>query len=168
MKKNIIIVLFVLIGLFGLMWWGKSIQRPVPDPSKQTGGAKSALTAAETFYDFGKISMADGKVDKIFKINNPRDKDMTLKNLTTSCMCTSAYIMKSDGQAKGPFQMAGMGGNVPLANEIIRAGESLDIKVVYNPNAHGPAGVGPIDRFIYLVDSEGGSLNLEIKALVTP
>ena len=54
------------------------------------------------------------------------------------------------------------------ANEIIKAGESRKIRVVYDPNAHGPAGVGQIDRFIELTDSNGAKLQLEIKANVTP
>ncbi|MBU6414743.1 hypothetical protein KGQ34_00665, partial [Patescibacteria group bacterium] len=84
----------------------------------------------------------------------------------TSCMCTNAYI-ESVGREKGPFGMEGMG-YVPPANEIIKAGESRGIKVVYDPNAHGPAGVGAIDRLIYLTDGTGGTLQLEIKAEVTP
>ena len=63
--------------------------------------------------------------------------------------------------------MPGMG-YVPPANETIKAGESRMIRVVYDPNAHGPAGVGRINRFVELVDSSGGTLGLEIKALVTP
>ena len=59
-------------------------------------------------------------------------------------------------------------GYVPPVNETIKAGESRTIRVVYDPNAHGPAGVGPIDRFAILTDKSGGKLQFEIKALVTP
>ena len=55
-----------------------------------------------------------------------------------------------------------------LVNETIKAGESRIIRAVYDPNAHGPAGVGPIDRFLILTDSSGSKLELEIKAIVTP
>lgn len=82
-------------------------------------------------------------------------------------MCTSAFIVGPDGILKGPFGMIGHGA-VPPANEIIKAGDSLIIRAVFNPNAHGPAGVGKIDRFITLTDTNGGTLNLEIKATVTP
>jgi hypothetical protein len=64
--------------------------------------------------------------------------------------------------------MPGHGGPVGRANEIIKAGQSLNIKVVYDPNAHGPAGVGAIDRFIELTEENGGKTQLEIKAVVTP
>jgi hypothetical protein len=82
-------------------------------------------------------------------------------------MCTTAFIVESDGSTKGPFGMAGMGG-ITATNETISSGESRIIRVVYNPNAHGPAGVGQIDRFITATDSSGGSVRYEIQALVTP
>ena len=64
--------------------------------------------------------------------------------------------------------MPGHGGVVPKANALVKAGELLDIEVVFDPNAHGPAGVGRIDRFINLTDENGGELQFEIKALVKP
>ena len=82
-------------------------------------------------------------------------------------MCTSAFNVEPNGSLKGPFKMPGMG-YVPPANETIKAGESRVVRVVYDPNAHGPAGVGRIDRFVTLTDANGGTLQLEIKALVTP
>lgn len=110
--------------------------------------------------------MANGKVSKEFGITNSTKEDVTLVTLTTSCMCTSAYIENS-GAERGPFGMPGMG-FVPPANEVVRAGGAFTVKVVYDPAAHGPAGVGPIDRFVYLTDSNGGALRFEIKAIVTP
>ena len=82
-------------------------------------------------------------------------------------MCTAAYIVRGDGEKKGPFSMPGHR-PVPKAKEIIKAGESRGIEVVYDPNAHGPAGVGMINRFVYLEDREGNKMQFEIKANVTP
>lgn len=129
--------------------------------------ATSALTASATLYDFGTISMKNGLVAKDFMVTNPTDKDIFVTTLVTSCMCTKALIVESDGSTKGPFGMPAMG-YVPPANETIRAGESRTIRVVYDPNAHGPAGVGRIDRFVTLTDVSGGTIQFEIKALVTP
>ena len=82
-------------------------------------------------------------------------------------MCTTAYLIGPQGE-KGPFGMPGHGGAVRPANEIIKAGEGRDVKVVFDPNAHGPAGVGAIDRSIYLTDDAGDTLELGIKVVVTP
>ncbi|HEY4523350.1 MAG TPA: DUF1573 domain-containing protein [Candidatus Paceibacterota bacterium] len=163
MKKTIIISVGFVLGLVGLVFWGMNSQTAgVP----QNPGAISSLMALEKLYDFGTISMKNGLVSRVFKVTNSSDKDIYVKKISTSCMCTKAYIGGVNGE-KGPFGMESMG-YLPPANETIRAGESRDVKVVYDPNAHGPAGVGVIDRFVYLTDASGGTLQLEIKAVVTP
>ena len=82
-------------------------------------------------------------------------------------MCTKAYFVRLNESKKGPFGMPGMG-FVPKLNETIKAGQSAYIEAVYDPNAHGPAGVGMVDRFVYLEDENGNKLQFEIKANVTP
>lgn len=164
MNKTIIIITFVIIGIVGLMWWGKSIQKPVAGADT---GVKSMLVSSEKVYDFGTISMKNGDVTKEFTVTNSSDKDIFVSSLVTSCMCTKVFMVGLDGTIKGPFGMPGMG-YVPSLNETIKVGESRTIRVVYDPNAHGPAGVGKIDRFVTLTDKSGGRLQLEIKAMVTP
>ena len=170
MKPKIIITGGVLL-LFTILFWMGYIDKNVTTASVQdTGGshtAKSRLTASETVYDFGTISMKNGNVTKEFTVTNSTTQDIIIKTILTSCMCTKAFIVEPDGNTKGPFSMPGMG-YVPPANELIKAGESRIIRVVYDPNAHGPAGVGMIDRFINLSDDAGGAIQLEIKALVKP
>lgn len=169
-SKTISIISIVLVVLTGLFIWGyagKGGTTASVQGVATTLAAASALIAPEILYDFGTISMKNGNVTKEFNVTNPTDKDITVSTVLTSCMCTKAFIVLPDGSAKGPFGMPGMG-SVPPANEIIKAGESRTIRVVYDPNAHGPAGVGRIDRFVTLTDSSGGTLELEIKALVTP
>ncbi|MDO8522596.1 MAG: DUF1573 domain-containing protein [bacterium] len=170
-KTLITSVVFVLV-IAGLFIWGAagragtaaSVQGA---PGAATSGAKSALTSPETFYDFGTISMKNWNVTKEFTVTNPTSEDITIKTVLTSCMCTTAFIVGADSRLKGPFSMPGMG-YVPPANETIKPGESRIIRVIYDPNAHGPAGVGQIDRFVTLTDASGGTLQFEIKALVTP
>jgi hypothetical protein len=163
MNKIIIVIAISSVGLGGLMWLGSPTKKPI----ESNTGAKSVLTTSEKLYDFGTISMKNGNVTKEFTVMNPTDRDIVVPSLVTSCMCTKAFIVEPDGSVKGPFGMPGMG-FVPKANETIKAGESRTIRVVYDPNAHGPAGVGPIDRFAILTDASGSELQLEIKALVTP
>lgn len=163
MIKTILISLSVALGLFGLLLLGQGKQ--TADSHADYGGIDT-LSASEIMYDFGKISMKDGLVDHVFKVTNTSNEDVYIKSIYTSCMCTNAYI-QSAKEEKGPFGMEGMG-YVPPAKETIRAGESRDVRVVYDPNAHGPAGVGSIDRFVYLIDANGKSFQMEIKALVTP
>lgn len=160
MKKTIISIVVIMLGLIGLILFGR--QSIVAGPS----GAPSSLTAQEVFHDFGTISMARGTVNHTFTISNPTDKDIVINGLETSCMCTTAYFV--NGASKmGPFGMPGMG-FMPSINETIKPGETRTIEMVFDPAAHGPAGIGLMDRFAYLTDSNGGTLQLEIKATVTP
>ena len=163
MKKTIITTLIIITVIGGFIWWGSTKQKP----QVESIGQESALTASSKLYDFGTISMKNNEVTNDFIISNLTDKDIVVPTLVTSCMCTNAFIVETDGKNKGPFGMPGMG-YVPPANETIKAGENRIIRVVYDPNAHGPAGVGSIDRFITLTDSTGRDLKLEIKAVVTP
>lgn len=170
MKNTIIVIALIATGLIGLAWWGsKSVPTTTADAhphQEQQAGTESAITVSEKLYDFGTISMAKGNVTHRFAVTNPTDKDIMVSDLVTSCMCTSAYIVEGNSKV-GPFGMAGMG-FVPKANMLIKAGETRYVDVVYDPNAHGPAGVGFIDRFVNLTDTNGGTLVLEIKAVATP
>lgn len=167
--KTIIITLlvFTVISYLLVLSYKKSASTTASVQGIEQNGTKSLLTAPEIFYDFGTISMKNNDVTKEFTVTNLTDKDITVATVLTSCMCTSAFIVEPDGTTKGPFKMPGMG-YVPPANEIIKSKESRIIRVVYDPNAHGPAGVGAIDRFVTLIDTAGGTIQLEIKALVTP
>jgi hypothetical protein len=163
-KKTITIIIIATVAVLGAMVWGYS--RMAGPVTKAQLVAKSSLAAAEMLYDFGTISMANGKVDHSFAITNPTDRDITIDNLQTSCMCTTAYLVNGSDR-EGPFGMPGMGGST-AADHVIPAHATQAVDVVFDPAAHGPAGVGDIDRLIYATEKDGGTLQLEIKAVVTP
>ncbi|MBI2035974.1 MAG: DUF1573 domain-containing protein [Candidatus Liptonbacteria bacterium] len=140
---------------------GKSTRGAVTNSS-----AESPFVVGEPSYDFGDISMANGKVSRIFKIKNATQGAATLTKLYTSCMCTSASL-KKDGKVLGPYGMPGHG-FVPSINEPINAGEEFEIEVVFDPAAHGPAGVGPISRIVYAENNIGKPLEIGISAYVKP
>ncbi len=168
--KTIITTILAILALVGLFVWGKVSSRGSSTASVQgasSTSAKSSLSSAEVLYDFGTISMKNGNVSKDFTFSNSTEKDVIVRGVETSCMCTSALLVNGDNSTKGPFGMAGMGG-LTATNETIKVGESRTVRVVYDPNAHGPAGVGKIDRFITVTDSSGGIIRFEIKAMVTP
>lgn len=123
------------------------------------------LTAPETNYDFGAISMAAGKVTHDFEIENTSSSTIPLESLYTSCMCTSAYFVSVSDRV-GPFGMPGHG-FVPKLGQELKPGEKAKIEVVFDPAAHGPAGIGPVDRVVFLGSNDGGK-QFGIKAVVTP
>lgn len=171
--KTIIIVFVVALAVVGLFVWGYAggggnSQNPTASVQGiRPTAVKSTLAAPETFYDFGNISMKNGNVSREFTVSNPTNSDIALDKVFTSCMCTTALIVRPDGSVNGPFGMPGHG-SVPSANEVVKAGESRVVRVVFDPNAHGPAGVGKIDRFVTLAENSGNSVQLGIRATVTP
>lgn len=167
--KTILIILFVILVIGGLLVLSylKNGNTAASVQGVQSRGAKSALIAPSAFYDFGTISMKNGEVSYDFTFTNPTDTDIVIRGVQTSCMCTSALLVEPSGSTKGPFGMPGMG-DITTTNETIKAGESRTLRVIYDPNAHGPAGVGVINRFVTVTDSTGANLQYEIKAIVTP
>ncbi|MDZ4230166.1 MAG: DUF1573 domain-containing protein, partial [Candidatus Veblenbacteria bacterium] len=140
---------------------------PPSAQSQKSTVSDSALVAPEMSYDFGTISMANGKVTKFFKINNSTPASITVRKFYTSCMCTSATLVLGDRRV-GPFSMEGHGGPIPTISEELAAGQEAQVEVTFDPAAHGPAGVGSIARNVFVETTDDKKLVFEIKAQVTP
>lgn len=105
----------------------------------------------KTSFSFGKISQKDGNVETNFELTNTGSSDIYVKKLYTSCMCTKTQIVFSDGSKTSLNGMLGHGPDSDLLVEkSIKAGETVKVRAVFDPNAHGPAGVGFIKRNITL------------------
>lgn len=117
-------------------------------------------------YDFGSISMAAGKVKHEFKIKNTGTEAINLQKLYTSCMCTTATLTLA-GKQVGPFGMPGHG-VVPSINESLPPQEEGIVEIVFDPAAHGPAGVGRISRTVSLENNAGRPVQFYFSAMVTP
>jgi hypothetical protein len=135
-------------------------------PVASANAATGPLLSPEPFFDFGSISMAAGKVSHAFKITNTGNSAVTINKMYTSCMCTVATL-KTPAGTKGPFGMPGHG-FIPAIFETIPPGGSAQVEVVFDPAAHGPAGVGPTDRVVTIQTNEAPPLALRIAALVKP
>ena len=111
--------------------------------------------------------MKDGKVSQVFKVRNENRDRLNIDMVYTSCMCTEAKII-SRGEEFGPFGMQGHGVNSGL-DRSIDPNEEIEVVVIFDPNAHGPSGVGPIERVVTLEGNEHRKLvEFNIKANVTP
>ncbi len=126
----------------------------------------SALVPKESFYDFGKISMARGVVTKEFLIANTSTEPVALREIWTSCMCTTAQLIS--GAYEGPIAGMPGHGSVPRLAVTLAPNEEARVIVRFDPAAHGPAGVGLIDRSVYITDGGGGEVELKFRAVVTP
>jgi hypothetical protein len=142
-------------------------------PAPPTSGAAaldpgdSELSAGQGSYDFGTLSMAAGKVSYRFTVSNPTDQPITVNKVFTSCMCTKATLRNGSSQ-QGPFGMPGHGGAIPTIQEVIQPGVSAEVEAIYDPTAHGPAGVGKFARVVNVQTSDNKTLRLHIRGFVMP
>jgi hypothetical protein len=156
---------------------GGAIIAAMPEPgaskvatveSRSSGSASSAgtLSALATKFSFGSVSMAAGKVSHRYSIRNTGTEPVVIRKMYTSCMCTTAALVK-DGRKSDPFGMPGHG-PIPTINAAMNPGEDAVIEVVFDPAAHGPAGIGPIERVVTIENNAGRPLELAFAANVRP
>jgi len=167
MNKTIITIALAVIVFAGIAWAARpdSQNAEISSPSSELQ-TQGPLSAEERTFDFQSISMASGNVSHSFKIKNNGTDPLVIEKIYTSCMCTTASLIKGEEQF-GPYGMAGHG-FIPKINEVIGPGEEATIEVVFDPTAHGPAGIGPIERSIIIENDSGKPLELGFSAVVTP
>lgn len=164
----LIIALSILIGSGLVLWSYNTAGKSGRSPENEVESGQGQLSVTEPTYDFSEVSMARGLVNHEFVLNNSSSASVKVGAVETSCMCTTAYLKVGEsGKEVGPFGMAGHSGLKNSANLIVPPGEKLIVRAVFDPAAHGPAGVGPIERQIIL-EVGGSPLTLDFKALVKP
>lgn len=135
-------------------------------PDQGSGGAPK-MKADSTYYDFGDVSMAQGLARSTFKITNDGTADLKISNIATSCMCTKA-VLEVDGQKSPEFGMPGHGGaNPAFWSAEIKPGQTANLEVIFDPNAHGPDATGPVTRAITFSSNDGGVSNVRATFTVT-
>jgi hypothetical protein len=81
-------------------------------------------------------------------------------------MCTTATLVKAM-RIVGSYGMAGHG-PMPDVNETFAAGEAAYVDVVFDPAAHGPAGLGHTERVVSIETDARQRLQLAFVANVRP
>jgi len=162
MKKNIIgiVILLAALAVVGVL---VSKSTAVPQPQ---AAAASMITATEPTYDFGNISMKKGNVSREFLVKNTSTSPVMIEKLYTSCMCTNAQLRIGEKEY-GPYGMPGHAA-VPKVGTELLPGQEATVTAIFDPAAHGPSGIGPVSRVVFLEDAAGGTLQLQFSANVTP
>lgn len=137
----------VLIGGGAVLLGGKSTT------TSQVTSEVLAVEATPKFYDLGNVPINGGVVTKEYSIKNTSAATIKLKKVATSCMCTTASVQIGGEETKF-FGMEGHGDANPPVNKEMGAGEEGKVVVRFDPAAHGPQGVGPFNRVVYLTFSD--------------
>ncbi|NIA02101.1 MAG: DUF1573 domain-containing protein [Nitrospirae bacterium] len=106
-------------------------------------------------YEWGDINIMGGDVDHVFAFRNDGEEDLILKGATTSCMCTTATFELPNGEFSPDFGMH----DSKKWTYSIKPGEEFKMNVVFDPMAHGPDAIGPIQRSVYIVTSSEANGN---------
>ncbi|HEU0204695.1 MAG TPA: DUF1573 domain-containing protein [Burkholderiaceae bacterium] len=139
---------------------------PEMTASAATPARATTLVSLRPAFDFGMISMAAGNVATTYLIKNSGDVPLNLNRIYTSCMCTRATLALPNGR-KGPFGMPGHGGATDLSAQLA-PGQTASLEVVFDPAAHGPAGLGRVERTVTVESREAAPLELRFVAMVKP
>lgn len=166
--KQLLVWTAVLVAALALFaWLGMPSGAQKNESAQVTKGLENVtLSADESTYDFGTISMAAGKVSHTFKISNLSALPVVIEKMYTSCMCTVAAL-NVGGEKFGPYGMPGHG-FIPKINKTLNSGAEAMVEVTFDPAAHGPSGVGRIQRSIVIENNGSQPLELGFTAVVTP
>ncbi len=175
LSDNAKFIIGILAGIgivLGFVW---AAQPSASLSASQTGNGGAGINAAaligklaaeEQSFDFGTISMAKGKVSHAFKVKNTGNEPVPVGKIYTSCMCTQVTMTKG-GEKWGPFGMPGHV-SVPSIDQTLAPGEEVELEAIFDPAAHGPAGVGTINRQVFMETNGIKIMQLGFSANVTP
>lgn len=150
----------ILIVGFAFLFAGKKEGESV------TNQVVEGIEANPESYDLGNVPLNWGIVTKEYEIKNVSSSPIKLKKIATSCMCTKASFEVGDKKTRF-FGMEGHGDRNPPVNIEIPAGASGKVVVQFDPAAHGPQGVGPFERSVFLTFSDpAGIKELKFKGRV--
>lgn len=137
-------VVFLLTGLVlfgGVFYFANS---GGPANVEKTLGAQIQIPHKN--FDFKDIKYDGGNVSHAFSIKNNGYKDLSIANLSTSCMCTNVYF-KKEKEESPRFGMKGHSQGSDWTG-VLKPSEEGKIVAVFDPTAHGPQGIGPLARFV--------------------
>jgi hypothetical protein len=161
-----LIVLALVIAIIAAKPGSEPAATAVSAPAVAATRPAAALSAREVRFDFGPISMAAGKVSHRYWFRNESAGPVLIRRVYTSCMCTTATLVKG-AHVIGSYGMPGHG-PMPAVNEKLAPGETAYVDAVFDPAAHGPAGLGPTERVVTIEHGAGEPLQFGFTAVVRP
>lgn len=156
------IIGLAVVGLVAVLFVRGGQNRAEPAVLSDNIPSDGVVTVENDAHDFGTISMGDGDVVHVYELKNRSSEPVTLGEIYTSCMCTTAQAKYEDGTESKVAGMRGHGAATAL-NRAIQPGESFQVEAVFDPAAHGPSGVGPVNRVVYVQTNSREKQMIELK-----
>lgn len=146
----------VLIATFGLIGGGMLLAYQSSQPPEVSAVAGANVLAEENTHDWGNIPIDGGNVTASFPVKNEGSETLKLFNVSTSCMCTTAQFKLGD-QSSPEFGMH----TKSAAVFEVPPGETATLEVVFDPDFHGPNGVGEVVRQVAAQTNDASRPELE-------
>jgi len=131
---------------------------------KESGGKTPQAVLETASANLGTVSKRQGKISKVFKLQNQGNAILTINSLKASCPCVTAAVKV--GRNKSPY----FGTNGPPAGwqAEINPGKSAEIEAVIDLN-HRTVSVGKLIREVYISTNDvlNPETTLRIEAEVT-
>jgi len=158
MSRNFLIALaiFASTGAVGLFAAGQGTT---------TGRVATGAIANSpaTFHDWGEVQIGGGTLRAEFEIENTGTGLLLLRDITTSCMCTTARLRLGDvvSPAFGMHTKSDFAASVS-------PGEKAFLEIEFDPSYHGMSGLGSVQRQVLLGTNEPSqeTLNFLLTAFV--
>lgn len=147
-KKSIYILLGTILLVISGVYLMTRNQNKIDDSTLVKINPQDVQITPES-YDIGKVLMKNGFVTREYEIKNSSQSILRLKNIVTSCMCTKAQVVLEDKRTRF-YAMEMSGAKNPNVDFDIPAGTTAKLIVRFDPAAHGIAGVGLINRSVFL------------------
>jgi len=139
-KYTVSSIIFVIAGIALFNYYNATDTNTNTEPTSTNALVASAVTVADSSYDFGEIDIFGGKVQTTYTLKNEGMEDVQITSAVTSCMCTEGEI---GGMRFGMHESAGQKITIPAGGEKV-------LTAIYDPLAHGPDGTGKITRELML------------------
>ncbi|MCR4263468.1 MAG: DUF1573 domain-containing protein, partial [Candidatus Roizmanbacteria bacterium] len=150
-------IIIIIAAISAIILFGGAMVASKYSPGADVVSDESAEVLVENnTHDWGEIGINNGTVEKTFSIKNNGSTALTLQNISTSCMCTTAQLIYN-GQKSPAFGMHEKSEYVLS----VPPGDSAELLVVFDPAFHGPSGVGPITRQITVETNDADNQQLE-------
>lgn len=153
----------LLIGIFAgstlaILLLGLLLTSKTQAPQLQSSDDVSASVLGAKTHNWGNIDIRGGDVEKIFEIKNSGSVDLEMSNIKTSCMCTTAQVIVN-GKISPIFGMH----TLSSWKGVVKPDQVAQVKVVFDPMAHGPQGTGPVTRSVFIETNDSSNPTIELR-----
>lgn len=156
MNQKKIVIAFIVLTVAILVGGIYILSVTSTTPQKVITSQNVKVNVDQKTYDWGNIPYSGGNVSYAFTIKNRGTGVLKLTNIKTSCDCTTAQV-SIDGKVSPNF---GMHTTSSWVGEV-DPGKEAQLTVIFDPDFHGPTGVGPMERLISVQTNDINNPNLE-------